>query len=284
MPAHDSSPRLASVSASSPSGPLDQRKPREPRHRAISRHLTEQIEQGVYPAGSVLPGEVQLARDFGVSRQTVRVALDTLTRAGLLDRQQGKGTIVLRPRIEQTLSRFYSVAREMRQRGMLLVTQVLSRGLLHADDELATPACDHLGIQRPEDIGYLLRLRSVEGAPLLIETLTFRAAVCPALLLDPRPGEVDIGAGAFYDALEWRGKAQVTRARETFRPVAVAGYEARLLRVPVGTPVFEVERTSFVDDTPVEWRRSLVRGDHYSYVVELLNPSEDGDGSARHIQ
>ena len=256
----------------------------EPRHRVISRQLTAQIDQSVYPAGSLLPGEVQLARDFGVSRQTMRVALDTLVRAGLLDRQRGKGTLVLRPRIEQTLSRFYSVAREMRQRGMPLVTQVLSRGLLHADEELAGPACEHLGIERPEEIGYLLRLRYVETTPLLIESLTFPVAVCPDLLLDPRPGEVDIGAGAFYDALEWRGKTQVTHARETFRPVAVAGYEARLLRVPVGTPVFEVERTSFVENTPVEWRRSLVRGDHYSYVVELLNPSEDGDGHARQAQ
>ena len=256
----------------------------EPRHRAISRQLTEQIEQGVYPAGSLLPGEVQLAREFGVSRQTMRVALDSLARAGLLDRQRGKGTLVLRPRFEQTLSCFYSVAREMCQRGMPLVTQVLSRGLLHADDELAGPACERLGVQRPEDIGYLLRLRFVETTPLLMESLTFPVAVCPDLLLDPHPGEVDIGAGAFYDALEWRGKTQVTRARETFRPVAVAGYEARLLRVPVGTPVFEVERTSFVDQMPVEWRRSLVRGDHYSYVVELLNPSEDGDGQARHVQ
>jgi DNA-binding GntR family transcriptional regulator len=257
---------------------------REPRHRIISRQLTEQIEQDVYPAGSLLPGEVQLAQEFGVSRQTMRVALDALVRAGLLDRQRGKGTVVLRPRFEQTLSRFYSVAREMRQRGMPLVTQVLSRGLLHADDELAGPACEHLGIERPEKIGYLLRLRYVETTPLLIESLTFPVAVCPDLLMDPHPGEADIGAGAFYDALEWRGQTKVTRARETFRPVAVSGYEARLLRVPVGTPVFEVERTSFVDDTPVEWRRSLVRGDHYSYVVELLNPSEDGDGQTRHIQ
>jgi DNA-binding GntR family transcriptional regulator len=257
---------------------------REPRHSAISRQLTEQIEQDLYPAGSLLPGEVQLAREFGVSRQTMRVALDTLVRAGLLDRQRGKGTVVLRPRFEQTLSRFYSVAREMRQRGMPLVTQVLSRGLLHADDELAGPACEHLGIQRPEEIGFLLRLRFVETTPLMIESLTFPVAVCPDLLVDPHPGEADIGAGAFYDALEWRRQTTVTRARETFRPIAVAGYEARLLRVPVGTPVFEVKRTSFVEDTPVEWRRSLVRGDHYSYVVELLNPSEDGDGSARHTQ
>jgi GntR family transcriptional regulator len=257
---------------------------REPRHRAISRQLTEQIEQGVYPAGSLFPGEVQLAQEFGVSRQTMRVALDALVRAGLLDRQRGKGTIVLRPRFEQTLSRFYSVAREMRQRGMPLVTQVLSRGLLHADDELAGPACERLGIERPEDIGYLLRLRYVETTPLLIESLTFPVAVCPDLLVDPQPGETDIGAGAFYDALEWRGQTTVTRARETFRPIAVSGYEARLLRVPVGTPVFEVERMSFVEDTPVEWRRSLVRGDHYSYVVELLNPSDDGDGHARQAQ
>jgi GntR family transcriptional regulator len=257
---------------------------REPRHRVISRQLTEQIEQGVYPAGTLLPGEVQLAQEFGVSRQTMRVALDALVRAGLLDRQRGKGTIVLRPRFEQTLSRFYSVAREMRQRGMPLVTQVLSRGLLHTEDELAGPACEHLGIQRPEEIGFLLRLRYVETTPLLIESLTFPVAVCPDLLVDPRPGEADIGVGALYDALEWRGQVTVTRARETFRPVAVSGYEARLLRVPAGTPVFEVERTSFADETPVEWRRSLVRGDHYSYVVELLNPSEDGDGAARRTQ
>jgi GntR family transcriptional regulator len=279
---HDATARALSSSAN---GQQETKGPaREPRHRIISRQLTEQIEQRVYPAGSLLPGEIQLAQEFGVSRQTMRVALDALVRAGLLDRQRGKGTIVLRPRFEQTLSRFYSVAREMRQRGMPLVTQVLSRGLLHAEDELATPACEHLRIQRPEEIGYLLRLRYVETTPLLIESLTFPVAVCPDLLVDPHPGEVDIGAGAFYDALEWRGQTTVTRARETFRPITVSGYEARLLRAPVGTPVFEVERTSFVDDMPVEWRRSLVRGDHYSYVVELLNPSEDGDGQPRHIQ
>jgi GntR family transcriptional regulator len=235
----------------------------------------------VYPAGSLLPGEVRLARDFGVSRQTMRVALDALVRAGLLERRPGKGTIVLRPRIEQPLSRLYSIVGEIRRLGVALVTLVLARGVLTPGDELAPPACDHLGIRQPGDIGYLLRLHLVDGTPLLIETLTFPAALCPDLLVEPLPGQVDVGAGSFYDALEWRGKTHVTRARESFRPVAVTGYEARLLRVPVGTPVFAVERVSYADQIVVEWRTSMVRGDHYSYVVELLNPSDDGESLAR---
>ena len=54
----------------------------------------------------------------------------------------------------------------------------------------------------------------------------------------------------------------------------VDGYEARLLHVPSGTAIFAVERTSVADDRPVEWRRSLIRGDRYMYVVDLLNPGE----------
>lgn len=246
-----------------------------PLHRLITSLLTQQIEQGALPVGTVLPSELELARQLGVSRHTVRAGLGGLVRAGLLARQRGKGTIVLRPRIEQRLTGFYSVAREMQQQGVSLETRVLARGRLGADDALGLQAAAHFGSDDPQSVGYLWRLRLVDGEPLLLETLTFPAELCSALLQPPGPGIADRGAASFYDLLAREVGMVVTRAREMFRPVAVSGHEARLLGVANGTPVFAVERLSYVDDQPIEWRHTLIRGDRYSYVAELLNPTED---------
>lgn len=247
-----------------------------PLHQQISRALAQQMEQGQLRPGDRLPPEVDLAREFGVSRHTMRVSLDALVRAGRLERRRGKGTVVRHPPIAQSLARFYSIAEEMRLRGADLQTQVLARGRLAADDDLAALAGERLGLDA-QQIGYVLRLRVSEGTPLLLETLTFPVALCPALLDVPAPGKEDVGAASFYEVLATRVGMRVTRARETFRPLLVTGYEARLLGIPTGTPVFEVERSSFVEEQPVEWRRTLARGDRYTYVVDLVNPGEEGN-------
>jgi len=248
-----------------------------PLHQQVTATIVRQIEQGNLRPGMMLPSETELARQFGVSRQTIRAGLEALARAGLLERHRGRGTLIKRPPIQQNLARFYSIAQEMRRRGAALTTQVLARGHLAEGDELAAPACKHLEMADPQQVGYLLRLRLVDGTPLLLETLTFPVALCPDLLQMPTSGGDDPGAASFYEALATRAGRQVSRAHETFRPALVRGYEAHLLNVAPGTPVFEVERTSFVGEQPVEWRRTLARGDRYSYAVDLLNPVEQGE-------
>ena len=244
-------------------------------HHQVTAAIRRQIDSGELPPGSMLPPEITLARQLGVSRHTMRAGLDALVREGLLVRQRGKGTVVARPRIQQSLSRFYSLAHEMRARGEHLTTQVLARGRLSAADELAHSASSTLHVEHAGDIGYVLRLRLLNGEPLMLETLTFQAERYPWLLSVPTVGE-DAAAQPFYDELVRRGEAGVTRARETFQPVAATGYEARLLQVPPGTPVFQVDRTSYAGDIVVEWRRTLVRGDRYAYAVDLNNPAEAG--------
>jgi len=251
----------------------------EPLHRRVTATLARQIARGELRPGAMLPPEIELAQRFGVSRHTMRAGLDTLVHQGLLERRRGKGTVVREPPISQSLERFYSLAHEMRTQGEELRTQVLARGRLDDADPLAEVACARLGIADPTSIGYLLRLRLVQGSPLLLETLTFPAALCPALLDIPATGADDPAAGSFYDALAAGAGVRVARARETFRPALVTGYEARLLGVPAGTPVFDVERTSYADGRAVEWRRSLARGDRYTYAVELRNPDDEGGGA-----
>lgn len=248
-----------------------------PLHSQVTAALLRQIESGALPLGAMLPPEVELARQFGVSRHTMRAGLDALVRAGLIERQRGRGTVVVRPRIQQSLRRFYSVAREMRERGMDLVTRVLARGRFAADDEQGLIACERLALAEPEQIGYLLRLRLVEDEPLMVEHMTFPLALCPALIERPASGATDMATLSFYDVLAAEAGLRVTQARETFRPIAVPADEAQVLGIPAGTPLFEVERIGYAGEQPVEWRRTLVRGDRYSFAIDLLNPTEEDE-------
>lgn len=248
-----------------------------PLHQQVTGALRQRIVSGDLPVGGMLPPEVELARELGVSRHTMRAGLDALVREGLLDRRRGKGTVVVRPRIHQSLSGFYSVAHEMRSRGADLTTRVLARGRLAETDELADTATAALGIAHPRDVGYILRLRLVDGEPLLLETLTFSATRFAWLLEAPAHGD-DPAAQPFYEVLEQRTGTRVSRATERFRPVAVSAYEARLLQIAPGDPVFQVDRTSYDGDLCVEWRRTLARGDRYAYVVDLAHPAETGLG------
>jgi DNA-binding GntR family transcriptional regulator len=254
---------------------IPEREPDEPLHRHITRTLMRWIEEEDLLPGSLLPTEVELAQRFGVSRHTMRAGIDALVRQGRLERFRGKGTFVTHPRIQQSLAHFYSVADEMSARGAHLETTVLERGWLHPEHALAETAMQGLGVADVRTVGYLQRLRSVDGVPLLLEWLMFPAELCTALLTKPAAGEDDLAAAPFYETLNKCAAIVISTARETLRPVAVTGREARLLVVPPQTPVFAVERVSFFGVRPVEWRRALVRGDRYSYVVELKNPREE---------
>jgi DNA-binding GntR family transcriptional regulator len=247
----------------------------EPLHRHITRTLTRWIEEENLPPGSLLPTEVELAHEFGVSRHTMRAGIDALVRQGRLERFRGKGTFVTYPQIQQSLAHFYSVADEMSARGAHLETAVLERGWLSPDHALAETAMQELAMTDARAAGYLQRLRSVDGVPLLLEWLMFPAEFCPSLLTKPADGADDLATAPFYETLNTCAGIVISTARETLRPVAVTGREARLLVVPPQTPVFAVERVSFSEGRPVEWRRALVRGDRFSYVVELKNPREE---------
>lgn len=253
----------------------------DPLYRRIGHEMLRRMTEGELPPGARLPSEVELARQFGVSRQTMRAALGALVRDGRLDRKPGRGTLVVQPKVESRLQRFCRTEQIIRERGLTLTVRVLARGRLHREDELAERACAQFGLARPDEIGYLLRLRLTEGVPLLLEKITFPARLCPALLVEPgtasAPHTRDPGAGSFYEALTASAALRVTHAREVFRPVMLTSYEARLLGLPSSAPAFQIERTSFAADRPIEWRRTLARGDQFTFAVDLLDPVEQGD-------
>ncbi|MBI4491592.1 MAG: GntR family transcriptional regulator [Chloroflexi bacterium] len=237
-----------------------------PLHRQLEAALGMLIQTGRLRPGEALPGELELTAHLGVSRHTVRQALGALVAEGLLHRRRGVGTTVASPTIERSLDSFYAFAWEVRARGAEHRSKVLER--------VAMPADEHMAGRLHVPVGGLVerieRLRMADGEPLVLETAYLPADLAAGL------DQATLEREALYDALERLCAIRITHARETIRPVVLERAVAQLLSVRAGAPAFLVERMTWADQLPVEWKQSLVRGDRYLYSVEL--PRRDDAG------
>jgi len=224
-----------------------------PLYLQLKAALEERIRTGALSPGQALPSERKLAEELGISRLTVRRALDELVAGGVLTRKQGSGTYVT-PRVEQPLSVLSGFSEDMRARGMEPGSRWVRR-----EAGQATPT-EAMTLAPGEPVVRLLRVRTADGRPMAVEH-----AVIPAKFL-PDPEAVE---ESLYQVLRARGLVPA-RALERIRAVAATDRVASLLGVPEGTPVLYIERVSYLaDGTPLEFTRSHYRGDRYDFVAEL---------------
>jgi GntR family transcriptional regulator len=205
-----------------------------------------------------------LAQFLGISRHTVRHAIGVLVSEGWLRRQRGAKTVVdsgppPQRVVERRLGSFYAFAWEIEARGGAPRSQVLARSAIRADARLAQALLVDLGapLERIE------RLRKAEDEPLVLEVV-----VLPAHLA-ARFDSTSLESGSIYDLLEREHGIVIVRATETLRPVVLDRRASELLGVQSGSAAFEVERVSWSTDGPVDWERSLIRGDRYMYSVDV---------------
>ncbi len=209
--------------------------------------------------GDAIPSERQLCVDLGVSRLTVRAALDDLVREGLLVRKRGSGTFVSEPKIAQELT-MTSFTEDMRRRGMVPGSRTL---------ELRTsPAGPWLGrilhVSPSEPIVVVKRLRLADHETMAIETLHVLASLVPGLTAE------DLEERSFYELLSERYALDVVGGQQTVEATVTNEEESEALGVPLHSPAFLFERTTRSRAGEiVEYVRSLYRGDRYRLVTEL---------------
>jgi GntR family transcriptional regulator len=216
--------------------------------------LIEQLD-----VGDAIPSERQLCADLGVSRLTVRAALDDLVRDGMLIRRHGSGTFVSEPKIAQELT-MTSFTEDMRRRGMEPGSKTL--------DLRTVPAGAHLGrllhVSPSEPVVIISRLRLADHETMAIETLHVRASLVPGLAHD------DLERQSFYDILQERYGIEIVGGTQTIEPTVTNEEESAALGVPLHSPAFLFERTTrAADGGIVEYVRSIYRGDRYKLVTEL---------------
>ena len=228
--------------------------------------LLERIrDEGLKP-GDRLPSEAEIEEQYLVSRATIRTALNRLVAAGRIERVQGLGSFVARPRpTHQTL--LNSFTENMRAQGFRPHRRLLRSSVVTPDEEvrsaLRLPKGDCQGIER-----LLLadeRPIAIARTWLPVDVLTGRLHLFSAEALT---------SSSLYEVLQGEEIGlRLENGVETIRAALASRPEARLLECRTGSPTLEVRRTAFGPDRrPVEYSVMTFAGDRYEYHVELAAP------------
>ena len=224
--------------------------------------------------GEAIPSERQLSTNLGVSRLTVRAALDELVREGLLVRRHGSGTFVSEPKIAQELT-MTSFTEDMQRRGMTPASRTL--------DLRVAPAGAHLGrllhVSPSDPVVIISRLRLADRETMAIETLHVRESLVPGL------SARDLERQSFYGLLLDRYGIDVVGGLQTIEPTVTNETESEALGVPLHSPAFLFERTTRSSTGEiVEYVRSIYRGDRYRLVTELNRGAARRPGNGQAAQ
>jgi GntR family transcriptional regulator len=227
-------------------------KQRETRDRVLE--LIEDL--GV---GDAIPSERQLGTDLGVSRLTVRAALDELVREGYLVRRRGAGTFVAEPKVAKGVD-ITSFSEDMRARGLTPGSRTLELRTIPAGARLGRI----LHVSPSEPVIAVKRLRLADGEPMAVEQLHVRASLVPGLTAE------DLEVNSFYDLLSGRWEISIVGGTQTVEPTVTNEEESHVLRVPLHSPALLFERvTRSSTDEVVEYTSSTYRGDRYRIVTEI---------------
>jgi len=238
---------------------LDRHSP-VPLYYQIQQRLLEQIRLGAFKPGQMLPSELEIAEQLGVSRMTGRHALRSLCDLGLSYTVQGKGTFVSRIKLAKDFRQVLSFTEEMQSRGLRPRAKVLEFEIIEADDEAASA----LHLKRNEHVVSLRRLRLANNTPMGIEWSRIPQRLCPELHT-----RFD-GRGSLYEVLAQFYGVRIVLTDEVIEAALPGAREARLLRATRRSPVFLFTRTSHVQSgEPVEFVKSMYRGDRYKIVNRL---------------
>jgi len=230
-----------------------------PLYHQLQRLLQTEIESGKWQPDEQLPNEAKLAERFGVSKITVRQALEGLADLGYIRREQGRGTFVSQRKFDEGPRELTSFTEEMRRHRLVAGSRLLSHTVVDADARVAHA----LGLPARSPVCVLKRVRLSAGEPVSVQTAHIPADFVPGLVVDE--------AASLYEILKTRYDLYPARAREIYTAAAADQAVAELLGIPTGSPVFAVERTTMLlNERPFEFVQSVVRGDRYSIVLELV--------------
>ncbi|EGW36546.1 GntR family transcriptional regulator [Desulfosporosinus sp. OT] len=226
-----------------------------PIYYQLFKLIEDQIRRGELKPGESLPTEHEISSRFEISRMTVRRAISELVLAGMVYAQQGKGTFVATPKLDNIVFELNDFNQEIKQRGLNYKTTLLEAKIIRVDEELRAK------FQVSEEHKRLLYFRTVlsaEDERLSYEVkYTIYSKSKPILeseLKDPSlPGL--IATHTEYVPMSAKKVLQVATCTEE---------EALILGIAPSSPVFLIEQTIYDPDfKPVGWSKAVYRGDRY---------------------
>jgi len=233
-----------------------------PLHKKIELDILSRIKSGEYVENETIPTEMELSDTYGVSRPTVRQAIQSLVNEGYLERRKKRGTIVRKSKIRQEFTRYIkSFDSEMYTKGILPKTKVLNFTKTTAIKEVAV----NLNLNEGDPVYKLTRLRFAEDKPVVFVTSFIPFHIVPDL------NKIDFSQHSLYETFKEMGfpihsasrKLEITTADETI---------SYLLDIPESDPLFYFHTQGFTENRlPIEYSIAKYRSDINYFVFEISN-------------
>ena len=229
-----------------------------PLYFQVSQHLERAIESGEFPPGTLLENEIELADRLGISRPTMRRAMEHLVDKGLIVRRRGIGTRVVQPKVRRPLE-LTSLYEDLAGTGQQPTTSVLEFEHRAADAEVA----ERLACAEGDPVVWVMRLRSARGNPIAKMANYLPAAVATF-------GPEDLESSGLYELLR-RSGIHLHAASQTVGARTATAAEARLLREPRGAALLTMQRETYDDHgVIVEYGSHLYAASRYSFEIHLV--------------
>jgi len=226
---------------------------RQIRYRLIADELRVRVQSGVYGSGRLLPSEAELGTEFDASRVTIRRALETLREDGLVDARQGFGWFVAAAPLQQSLGQLATIEAQLSDSGIRPERQILEFAFEKASQHVQM-------VLGAEQVLRVKRLNLADGEPFALVTVWCRADLGQHL------SRADVERSPFYELLE----VPLKGATQTIGADAASSENARLLGIPVGSPVLRCTRiTADTDGRAVLLSEHVFPAHRTEFVVEL---------------
>lgn len=239
-----------------------------PRHEQISDWLRQQLEEGNYEADEKLPSENQLCEKFGVSRVTIRKALQTLENEGLIYRSQGLGSFVCDDRTRQSFIQLTDFEEDMQRAGLESSSKVIRLKTEKATDQIAGT----LNLDPDSTVVRLERLRLGDDQPIAFD-ITWLPMFYGQLIEG-----YDLKDETIYDILENDFDIPVEKGHFRIEAENASKEIANHLDVKQGTALLLIDRLSLtVGEKPIYYQKRYYRSDR---IVYELTAERDPDANS----
>lgn len=224
-----------------------------PLYAQVEKRVREMIEDQKYQNGALLPDEITLARNWGVSRNTVRTAMRSLVDEGVLERRSGVGTSLRKDRLSSGVAPWLSFNVEMQRRGVTVEQLALKCLKVPVGKEIARA----LGVTPKTSVLFVERVRGWSGVPAVI----FQSYLHPRLGLTLQ----DDYSRPLSELFASRAGVVPARSVDEFLAVAADAGMAVLLQVEKGTPLLLRKRVVFDRaNKPIEYAMVIYRSDRFA--------------------
>lgn len=235
-----------------------------PLHRQAEELLRKLIRENQFSEGDIFPKETALAMRWGISRNTVRQAINSIVKDGLLERKKKSGTRVCNKKITTDLSNWFSFTHEMENKGVPFKTLKHVVGLVKTNDDIA----QRLQIPMGTPVVSLERIRSTDKNPMVY----FESYFHPRLGLTGKENFEQ----PIYEMLDKEFNVIPVYSQEEIRAIVANEKIATLLKIEMDVPVMERKRLVLdAGKRPIEYNICFYRGDCFTYSIEIKRSLEE---------